>query len=214
VSRNLAASLASWLESSPICNIGEILIRRDGDGFELRHREDAERNDLELYRDPEDARRLALYDAAGAYRPLKTAPNLRRGWRLIGLDLAGVRRALDYFYPAMLGVLRDWENGALAATPLRETLARQSGMYAITRKISDDQANALIGSVCNSESGCLKTILWPIAPEVPVTSLPAEKFRPARICGGLPALPLLCHEACNLLVARARETVKRSAKPA
>jgi hypothetical protein len=36
--------------------------------------------------------------------------------------------------------------------------------------------------------------------------LPAEKFRPN---DGPNVLPLLCHEACNLLVAKAREVVKK-----
>jgi sirohydrochlorin cobaltochelatase len=213
VSRNLVATLTSWLESSSICVIGEILIRRIDEGFELCHREDAERNDLETVEPAEAARKLALYDEAGVYRPLKTAPNLRRGWRLITRDRPELREALDYFYPAMLGILREWESGSLPTTALRDTLARQSGMYAVTRKISDAQANELIGRFCNSETGCLKSILWRISDETPITSLPAEKFHPQRVCGPRAELPLLCHEACNLLVAKVREIVKASAKP-
>jgi len=40
---------------------------------------------------------------------------------------------------------------------------------------------------------------------MPITSLPAEKLRPVARAD---ELPLLCHEACNLLVARTREVVK------
>jgi hypothetical protein len=81
-------------------------------------------------------------------------------------------------------------------------------MYAITRKITDDQAQAMIGGFCRSETGCLKKILWEIAPGLPVTSLPPEKFETA---GAVDELPLLCHESCNLLVAKAREVVKLGA---
>ena len=48
---------------------------------------------------PEDAIEIAKHDDAGNYRPLKTAPNLRHGWRLELETLEDLRRALDYFYP-------------------------------------------------------------------------------------------------------------------
>jgi sirohydrochlorin cobaltochelatase len=79
-------------------------------------------------------------------------------------------------------------------------------MYRITQKLTDAQAQRLIGQTCRSDGGCLKTILWRISPEVPVATLPADKFRPEATPSG--ALPLLCHEACNLLVAAARKLVK------
>jgi sirohydrochlorin cobaltochelatase len=119
--------------------------------------------------------------------------------------LREVHLALDYFYPAMLGIWRDHEAGRLPAVPLRETLGRQSGMYAVTKKISDDEAQAMIGDFCRSDTGCLKRIMWEISPGQPVTTLPPEKFSTARQQG---ELPLLCHEACNLLVGKAREVVK------
>ena len=79
-------------------------------------------------------------------------------------------------------------------------------MYAVTRKITDDQADEMIGNFCRSDGGCLKTILWKIDENRAVTSLPREKFDPAQ---GQPArIPMLCHEACNLLVAEARRVVK------
>jgi sirohydrochlorin cobaltochelatase len=110
----------------------------------------------------------------------------------------------------MPGVWLSHELGELSPVPLRETLSRQTGMYAVTKKIADADADAVIGAVCNSERGCLKRILWTIAPGVPVTSLPAEKFSPK---AAPDTLPLLCHEACNLLVAKIREAVKKSEAP-
>ena len=46
---------------------------------------------------------------------------------------------------------------------------------------------------------------------MPVTSLPSEKFDVAvnQMGTNEPCIPLLCAEACNLLVARAREVVKQ-----
>lgn len=186
--------------------MGELAIGRRAEGFSLCHTADREAPELQEFSKPEDARQLALYDDAGAYRPLKTAPNLRHGWRLTLPDLESLRRALDFFYPAMLGVWLDFREGRAAAVPLRETLERQSGMYAVTRRLTDEQAQEMIGGFCRSEDGCLKQILWPVAVDVPIATLPREKFDPG--ARGAGELPLLCHEACNLLVARAREVVK------
>jgi sirohydrochlorin cobaltochelatase len=213
VTRNLTARLAAWIGACPSRQIGQILIRRLPSGFDLRHHEDDGRTDLETFSAPEEARFLALFDGAGAYRPLKTAPNLRRGWRLALGDPGALRIALDFLYPAMLGVLLDWERGLLPPVSLRATLGRQSGMYAITRKLTDEEAQAMIGGFCASRGGCLKTILWRIAPDVPITSLPPEKFASGASAAPCAPLPMLCHEACNLLVAKAREVVKGKTRP-
>ncbi len=206
---DLASHLTELLASGHL-RAGQIHISKSAGGFELRHLEDLGRGDLPIFTQPEDARRLSLYDEAGAYRPLKTAPNLRRGWLLRLSTVHELHRALDFFYPAMLGVWRDFTAGRLTPVPLRATLGRQSGMYAVTRKLTDEQAQALIGSFCRSDTGCLKRILWEIAPGLPVTSLPSEKFETA---GSGAELPLFCHESCNLLVAKAREVVKGMPTP-
>jgi sirohydrochlorin cobaltochelatase len=187
--------LAAWLAAGET-RIGELLISGQ---YELRHHLDAGLDGLASYTTPQAAREIALYDAAGHYRPLKTAPNLRRGWRLTLPAIEHLHEALDAFYPAALALRLAFQQGRLAVTPLRDTLNRQSGIYAVTKKITDPQADALIGSFCRSAGGCLRTILWPISPTLPITSLPPEKFLPS---------PLLCPEACNLLIAKAREAVK------
>ncbi|MDR3404505.1 MAG: DR2241 family protein [Chthoniobacter sp.] len=203
---DLTQSLADWIAGGGR-EVGEIHVEPLERGFVLHHAGDALLDQGIVFHGAEAARELAHFDDAQKFRPLKTAPNLRHGWRLHLADLAELRRALDYFYPAMLGVWFSHQRGRLVPVPLRDTLARQTGMYAVTKKITDDQAQTLIGAVCRSDGRCLKRILWPIAPGVPITSLPAEKFAAAA-----PAcrLPLLCHEACNLLVAKVREVVKKS----
>ena len=203
-------------------HIGQIACVRLCDGYELRHRGDAgcPPEELTLYDDPEAAAQIALYDDAGAYRPLKTAPNLRRGWRLVVADTPARRLALDLFYPARLGAWQAYGNGRLGTTPLRETLGRQTGMYRVTAKLTDEQADALVGRFCRSDGGCLRTILWKrdAAGTTPSTRLPPEKFDPAHdqtgaAQGEAAMIPLLCQEACNLLVAEVRAVVKGE-KPA
>lgn len=215
MSRDLLAALGRWLGEGRT-QIGQITIDPAGGVFELRHIEDGGRTDLVLSENPNDARHLANLDDAGAYRPLKTAPNLRHGWRLRLADLAGVRTALDYFYPAMLGVLLSHERGELLPVELRQTLGRQTGMYRVTQLITNEQADELAGQTCRSTGGCLKTILWRLDAGHPIRSLPGEKFDPAANQTGSarPALPLLCQEACNLLVAAARPVAKKNLPPA
>jgi sirohydrochlorin cobaltochelatase len=206
MTRDLTQALEHWIAAGGR-DIGEIHLDPTDEGFVLCHQADQSRPDLNEHLGPEKARDLSHFDTAGKFRPLKTAPNLQRGWKLRVADLADLRRALDYFYPAMLGVWLSHRQGTLHPLPLRDTLARQTGMYAVTKKITDDQAQSMIASFCRTDGGCLKRILWPIAPEVPVTSLPAEKFRTTAPSN---ELPLLCHEACNLLVAQARSVVKKA----
>ena len=206
---------------------GQILIqKREGAGFVLWHRDDASRNQLQAYRDAEDAVEIAKYDDAGNYRPLKTAPNLRHGWRLELATIEELRRALDYFYPSRLAVFAAWKSGYLKTTALRETLDRQSGMYRVAAKISDPQINDLVADFCRSDSGCIRTILWERDRNgvIASTKLPKEKFEPvvdqAAACSRRPGgdalashseaatVPLLCQEACNLLIAECRKVAK------
>lgn len=193
--------------------IGEIVLTRGaGGGFDLRHRDDGERGDLIQHTEVVAAVEIARFDAAGKYRPLKTAPSLRRGWQLVLSSPADVRLALDYFYPGRIAAFLAHERGALRVTPLRETLARQTGMYRVAMRISDAEANELVGGLCRSEGGCLRTILWrrDAAGAPASTLLPAAKFDPGydQTGHGESTLPLLCQEACNLLVAAARSVAK------
>lgn len=201
--RDTTAELKTWLENGGR-TIGQITISPAPSGWELRHSEDAGRDDLEVHSRWQDARSLANLDDSGRYRALKTSPTLRHGWRMELASVDDLRHALDYFYPAMLGVWLAQAAGKLEPVCLRDTLNRQTGMYRITQKLTDEQAQFLVGHVCNPSS-CIKTMLWQIAPGTPAATLPVEKFThaPAET-----AWPLLCHEACNILVATARKVVK------
>lgn len=200
------------------CAIGQILIlRKNETGFVLWHRDDETRSDLEIFRHPEDAAKIARYDDAESYRPLKTAPNLRHGWKLELKGLRALRLALDLFYPGRLAAFLATENGKLASTPFRETLSRQSGMYRVAAKITDAQADVLIARFCRSDGGCLRTIVWKRDAErtLPSTQLPPEKYESTHDQTGLgePVIPLLCQEACNLLINETRKVVKAEAEP-
>lgn len=192
---------------------GQVLARKTKNGgFVLMHRDDQDAEKLELFRDSEDAVEIAKRDDAGNYRPLKTAPDLRRGWRLELATLEELKRALDHFYPARLAAFVAWKADQLQSTPLRETLDRQSGMYRVAARISDEQIDDLVANFCRSDGGCLRTILWKRdqGGATASTKLPEEKFDVShdQTGSGERGLPLLCQEACNLLVAECRKVVK------
>jgi sirohydrochlorin cobaltochelatase len=220
--------LEQCLEAEPngsFC-VGQIVVQRSGVGFVLCHRDDQTLNQLQIFRSAEDAIEIAKYDDAGNYRPLKTAPNLRHGWRMELDTTDELSHALDYFYPGRLAVFAAWKNGVVKTTALRETLARQSGMYRIAAKISDSQIDDVVSDFCRSNGGCLRTILWKRDADgaIASTKLPNEKFDTGvdqtlvcsrRAVGDARAshseaatIPLLCQEACNLLVAECRKVVK------
>jgi sirohydrochlorin cobaltochelatase len=207
---SIETALASALIDSS--RFGQILIRKKNGGYSLSHRDDEGRDALQGFQDPNDAAAIARHDDEGNYRPLKTAPNLRHGWRLEVVDLGALRRALDYFYPGRLAMLAAWKGNRLATTPLRETLDRQSGMYRVATKISEEQVDDLVGNFCRSNGGCLRTILWKRDAQgaVPSTKLPPEKFDGShdQTGRGERTIPLLCQDACNLLVNEARKVVK------
>lgn len=190
--------LIERLTASGAWTIGEIVVNSD---YSLRHRDDRDIDQAKLatMTRAEDAREIAKYDADGAYRPLKSAPNLKPGWQLKLESAAAVRTALDYFYPAAIGMYLSALRGKITPVPLRETLGRQTGMYRITQLIRDDQAESLILKACNSDSGCLRQLLWDLAPGTPqpLTQAQAPQWPSTDI-------PLLCVEACNLLVAACR----------
>ena len=194
--------LAQCLESERF-RIGQILLCSD---YTLRHAEDADRDDLDLFTSATNARQIARYDSRGEFRPLKTAPNLRRGWLLKLSSLEEMERAIEYFYPAALGLWLSFLTGSLQSTSLRQTLDRQTGMYRITQLLKPDQAQELVAKCCTSEGGCLRTILWDLAPGDPLSGFPSAKLSLDTLPND--RIPLICREVCNLVVAAARPIAK------
>ncbi len=205
----LEAKIAGWLERG-IDRIGEVVITRHSDDrFLLRHADDVQRDDLEEFRGPESAREIAADDDHGDYRPLKTAPSLRHGWQLQLDSFSELRLALDFFYPGVVALAAAQEEGTLEPTPLRETLNRQTGMYRITATIDNDSADRVVSENCALHN-CRRRILWSLENDRPLTKPPAEKHGEQVVAGQWSEgrIPLICREACCLLVGAIRKEVK------
>jgi hypothetical protein len=176
--------------------IGQAIFKVDGNGFLLCHAEDAGREDLEFFDNPHDAAAIALHDDAGDYRPLKTGPNLKHGWGLRVASLADLHLALDLLYPAAMANWRALLRNEKIATPLRDTVSRQTGMYRVTGLITNEEAQGIVDTLCTP--GCLRCIQWPIPSDAVPPVVPIKEKE----------IPLLCIDACSLLIAEARRVVK------
>jgi sirohydrochlorin cobaltochelatase len=210
---NLSAAFENWLGAGGR-RIGEVvIISRDDGSFLLRHEADAASVDLARHTGPEAARELARYDGAGKFRPLKTAPTLRRGWEIAVPDAASLRQALDFLYPAAVANWWRWFEGEASAPTLRETLGRQTGIYRVTALIRDEETVELVGGLCGKQ--CLRHVMWSLDGTAPWPNLTAGKQSAPRDRpeAGLP-IPLLCFDTCPLLVGAARSIVRKRMKAA
>lgn len=189
-----AAASEKRTEVRSTFRIGQIRVSE----FELRHVGDAEipAEQLLIETDPLAAREISKYSDDGEFRPLKSSPNLKRGWLLRLKNEAEVAQALDEFYPAALGMIENRDS--LRVLSFRDTLDRQTGMYRYARSMSDEGAQRLIRKRCGE--GCLRKVLWKLSSEVE-NGLPEEPEQDG-------VLPILCPEACNILVADARKVSK------
>jgi len=174
--------------------LAQVLIRRSGTGYELRHAEDASAmpESLRLVALAE-ARALAQFTAANEFRPLKSAPTLQRGWRITAQDDAELETALSRLYP---GAVADWHAAQSANPPVtnyRDYAERQSGMYRITALLSDAQAADVIRAVCDAKL-CLKRRLWTVTGLAP-DAAPGKSLIP-------------CLEPCAVLMESARRALR------
>ena len=174
--------------------LAQVLVTRQKQGCELRHVADrgATESSLRLLQLP-DLRGLAQFTASGSFRPLKSAPNLQRGWRALLADDDQLETALQNLYPAAIA---DWFAAQKEPSPLthfRDFTRRQTGMYRITASLSDEQAAPIIGAGCHQHV-CLKRRLWTVGGLSP--DLPAEKS----------LVP--CLEPCAVLVEFARSVAR------
>ena len=205
----LNAALAEGVD-----RIGQIRILQKP--FRLHHVDDQDLSILERHTDPRAAREIGLYSPEGDYRFTKGELSLRKGWLFELKDIAEVRRTLDYFYPASIGLWTAYEDGSIRIQNLRDKLGRQTGMYRHSANVSDAGAQDLVKSLCGPSNKCVKKILWKLDESTPLDDSEASRFD-----GILPdaekskTIPLVCQEACNFFVAQARKKSKEEfdAKP-
>jgi hypothetical protein len=173
---------------------GQVVVRRLERGFELRHLSDrAAAPDTLVTLNGTELRNWAQSTASGAFRPLKSAPNLRAGWRALAADGEALDLFLHYLYP---GAVADWFAAQSPHPPMtsyRQFTARQTGMYRITTMLPDAIAGAAILACCHVDF-CLKRRLWSV-----------EGLEPDQ-AGQKSLIP--CLEPCALMLEFARKVAR------
>jgi hypothetical protein len=192
----LHPALAAFLDQLGEAEVfGQARIRRLATGFEVRHEADRDQAEgaLRQLSGPEELRAMAQVTAAGAFRPLRSAPTLQTGWRVVAADGPALAATLELLYP---GALEDWHAArqpAPAITSYRAFTQRQTGMYRIAAQLSDERAGRMMRSCCQP-SFCLKRRLWSVGTEP--EDLPELKS----------VIP--CLEPCAVLLEFARQTAR------
>jgi hypothetical protein len=173
-----------------------VTTRIDDDGsrtYELRHDADrgTNRETLDRYTEPLDARQLAKFDGAGGYRPLKTAPTLPTGWTFVDLDGQDLLQAVEFFYPATVANWQLERQGDLDVTHWQAVAERQTGIYGAVEELPPEAVERAAHACC-VDSQCLKRREWELDA--------STELDVPRGDGEFP-----CREACSLFVAAARE---------
>jgi hypothetical protein len=163
-----------------------------GGGYEVRNAEDAgnDSGKLEAYGDPRQAREIAKLTEDGEYRPLKSSPNLRRGWLLRLADERELMTAMGYLYPSAVIHWHLERRGELPITNYRDNAARQTGIYQRVQNLSDAGVKRATRACCE-DAVCLKRTLWDVDEETPLDM--------HRGGGEIP-----CPEPCSVFVSFAR----------
>ncbi len=170
---------------------GQVRVTGAGDGgYVLHHVEDDGASDLVVYEDPRAAREISKTTEAGEYRPLKSSPNLRRGWELRPSDARELAVAMNLLYPAGIVHWHLHREGRLQITSYRENAARQSGIYKRVQRLSDEGVQDAARACCE-DAVCLKKTLWDVDGETPLAMERGE--------GEIP-----CPEPCSVFVSFAR----------
>ena len=176
---------------------GQLLIREAGHGFSLCHHLDAGLAPLaDIPR--ESVREWVQFSEGGAFRPLKSAPNLRRGWKVELRDATELEQILNQIYPGSVADFFWAQQDPVPITDYRNFTARQTGMYRITAALEDGPAKLMVRACCHPRQ-CLKQRLWTVA-NLEGDSPQSKSLIP-------------CLEPCAILLEFARKTARLEQEP-
>jgi hypothetical protein len=168
--------------------------------YEVRHVDDADvdADDLEDHADPLDAHQLAKFDADGRYRPLKTAPTLRGGWRFPELTSREVVDVVEYFYPATIPNWHREREEELDVDHWVDATGRQTGMYRLIETWNRGEGHEhveWVAEACCADSEDLKRREWEYDENTELDAPKGDGVFPAR-------------EPNSMIISAAREWTK------
>lgn len=192
---------AAWLVHHAGSNPwGQVVALPIQDGHELRHAADLGQPAANLlHLAPAALREWADTAQDGSFRPLKSAPNLRPGWRCLVTNHDELELALHGLYPGALG---DWwalVQDAASPTSFEAFVGRQSGIYRAAHHLPATEAIAITQACCHPAS-CLKDRRWSAGHVLPPAS-------------GQPSGCIPCWQPCALALDMARVAARIAAEP-
>lgn len=191
-------AVASFIETlRPARTFGQVVVACREECYEVRHGNDAETpaEQLELL-DAKELRVRLSKDAAGRFRPLRSAPDLPAGWRAIASSSKDLWHILNAIYPGALGDGHAFRQRKKNAVHFSEFAARQSGMFRVVANLNGGQAQCVADACCDDRL-CLKQRLWS-----------AAENREAKPSANLAEPGLVCLEPCSLFLELARRSFK------
>ena len=197
---SVSPALAGWISQlGEQFRLAEVVIQRRSQGFLLCHHEDvgAPEGSLLLLA-PEALREWSQTNEAGMFRPNRTAPGLRRGWKSEARTDTALETALEGLYP---GAIADWyavQSQSATVTSFREFMRRQTGMYRKISELEDTRAIQVVQAGCEAGS-CLRRRLWTVS-DLPIDGLAEKSVIP-------------CLEPCALLLEFARRAQQMEKDP-
>jgi len=194
--------------------IGQICITSTNEGYIICHQDDlesvkgGETSGLVSHSATEDAQRISTYTEEGEFRFTKGELSLKSGWCFKLPDAESLLSVLQSFYGAAVSLWFAEQDGVLRVQNLRDKLNRQTGMYRYAGSVSDEGAQYLVNTLCGPANKCVKKILWKISDEVPLQENEISEF-PGYLGKKKECIPMLCQEACNFFVSKARIRAKK-----
>jgi hypothetical protein len=189
-------AIAAWLsENAPSGTIGQVLIRKEQHIFRLCHIDDQDtpHENLNSIETEVHLRTLVATDEQDRFRPLRSAPNLRKGWILNVPTEAKLWDTLNIIYPGSIGEWFALKTGKTLPVSFREFTGRQSGMYRSAKLLEPSHAEQ-IAQICCQPRHCLKDRHWQVTEP--------------RETGEIGSQALVCREPCQILLELARREAK------
>ena len=137
-------------------NLGQLAVEFDGETAVI-HGPTGGVTEIEVESNEAALRNWVRHDAAGRYRPLPGANNLRADWRVRCSAALPLPAALDIIYPLAMLHLQQHRAGTLDVVPLQTVLERQTGRYARAVTLPSEARAVSANVLCGR---CVKQPAW------------------------------------------------------
>ncbi len=195
-------SFVAEIRTAGKAEFGGLLLRCRNARFSICHATDRDVpvTHLKKLKDLKEADELGRTTVEGNYRPLRSAPTLRRGWIFRNLSGKSLIQVVDCLLPGAIIHRAMWCDSTLRIRSFEEVAARQTGIYTPVRSLSAARIRSVADRCCG-EKGCVKHTLWSVG-KSDATPVIAK-------AGHRKSLAIPCPEPCSWMVEAARRCCQK-----